>query len=370
MPKNLPLLTLITLSGLLFLPSGGFSRDDKEKERDKEKEKADEKPQEKSQEKTPEKSPEKSTAKAKEKGPEKDEKEQPPSFARLLELNKDELFGGEATIGGDHVTVKCSGKGAFNRAFLAKGFAADPAEIKGGKNREAYLDKKPGELSCVGTDGGSAISKFELADEFNISFKLKIPTLLPQGTITLRMNQQDSKNFIQSSFFTDLAVVENGKPKKTKLTSSQHFQGLPSKWFDRKDEKGLNVEVAFKEKKLRISLSHRSKDKEKPKDEMLEVVSLEGVESPSSGKLGIFFNKVSFGVYDLSIDGKINRSWAEKEIQRLKDEGKLRTKEEETIVKKDEKGGAAGSKAQVKGPRVKKGPVNVDEPDPEAEVDL
>src|SRR3989442_1493127 len=106
MPKNLPLLTLITLSGLLFLPSGGFSRDDKEKERDKEKEKADEKPQEKTQEKTtkktpektPEKSPEKSTAKAKEKGPEKGEKDQPPSFARLLELNKDELFGGEATI--------------------------------------------------------------------------------------------------------------------------------------------------------------------------------------------------------------------------------------------------------------------------------
>jgi hypothetical protein len=368
MRKNFPFLSLVLLSGLLvgqpFVSSELFSLDEKEKEKGKEKdekEKAKEKDEkEKAKEKDREKEPEKPKP-----------KESAPPLARLLELNKEELFGGDATIAGDRVVIKFPGKGSFGRAFLAKGFVGDPSEIKGAKNKEAYLDKKPGELSCVGTDGGSAISKFELADDFNISFKLKIPTLLPQGMINFRVNQQE-RSFVQTSFFTDLTVVENGKPKKSKLTASQQFQGLPSKWFDRKDEAGLGVEIIFKDKKLSVFLTYKPtggrKEKEKERKRE-EIVYQEGLEAPSSGKLAIIFSKVSFGLYDLSIDGKVNRDWAEKEIQRLKDEGKLRTKEEE-ILAKDDKGGAAGSKTQVKPSRVKKGPVNLDEPDPEAEVDL
>jgi hypothetical protein len=181
-----------------------------------------------------------------------------------------------------------------------------------------------------------------------------------------------------TNFFQDLTVSHGGRPKR-KATTVQDFQAPPAKWFYQKaaPQNATPVEIVFKDKKLSVSVTTYGKDDKDSKK--TEVVSQENIDKPSSGKIYFKFSKMSFGVADLVIDGKYSKSWAEEEIARLRKDGKLRMKppEPEEVAKKDDKGrprsqGAEKSvpEAEKKARPAKKAPPNVDQPDPEAQVDL
>ena len=114
------------------------------------------------------------------------------------------------------------------------------------------------------------------------------------------------KSFIQTSFFQDIRVNAAGKMKR-KVVQNKTYQQPPFKWFDTKS-KGVPWEIVFGGKKLSISTQavegqkEKGKDKEKEKEKeteqekvgtVEEMVSQEGIEAPSSGRIAFEFNKFS-----------------------------------------------------------------------------
>ncbi|MBI4604406.1 MAG: hypothetical protein HY721_20795 [Planctomycetes bacterium] len=320
-----------------------------------------------------------------------------PPFERLLELNSRELFGGETTVKGDRVTVRYPGKGLFGQGFRSgggkgRGFVSDLEEIKDPDMKKRVSQEMEPAFSFAGIDGGEALSRFEIADDFKVSFRIRAPLVPPGASLVLRVNEQDPRTFIQTSLFQSLTVSPGGKPK-TKAASDKRFHGPPSAWLVPRNAPALPVEVVFKDRKLSVFVSLFA---EKDKPERIEVLSEEGIEKPTSGRLRIKFSKLTFGVADFVVDGKLHRAWAEAELAKLRKEGKLKLKPEEVVARKDEKrdrhdkghdkgreGGREKGREKGAGPRPKappedakkpakpkRGPVNVNDPDPEADVEL
>ncbi len=318
-----------------------------------------------------------------------EKKDAPPAdlpLEKLVELNAKELFGGEAKFKDGRVTLTFPGRGTFARGFRSgstggRGFISGLDDLKDPNMRGNLAGGLEAPFSFAGIEGGEALSKFELSDDFTISFRMRLPLVPPGASFLFRMHQEDAKSYLQTSFFQEIAVLDGGKPRKKTATDAV-FSSPPAKWFIQKvaEPQATPVEIVFKDKKLSVFVSVFS---EKAKSEKKEVVSLDGIEKPTSGKIFIKFSKLSFGIADFAIDGKYSRAWAEAEIARLRKEKKLRLRAEDPepsekkIAKPDVKGKRAPNdkkadddKNPKRQPREKRKPPDVGQPDPEAEVDL
>ena len=312
-----------------------------------------------------------------------------PPFEKLLELNAATIFGVEPALQADRVTLRFPGKGLFAKAFDAplvkgQGFISNADDVKDAATRKILMEGAKGEFSLVGRLGGRAVSRFELADDLRISFRLRAGNLPPNASLTVTLNQQDSKNSIQTSFLQDVTVLDAGK-RRRQQAKDKTYAAPPSRWFNQKSP-GVPFEIVFKEKKLTISMT-KEPEKEGGKDEKIELVTVDGVEKPSSGKVVMEFRNFSFLMSDLVIEGKYARPWVEGQIAKLRKEGKLRLappeavaaagkekdKEKDKDKKKPPEGGAAsGGPANLppRPPVRKLGSTNIDEADPEADENL
>jgi hypothetical protein len=188
--------------------------------------------------------------------------------------------------------------------------------------------------------------------------------------------QQDEKasEHIQSSFLQDLRLKGEGKSKAA-ASSDPRFAGRPESWFDLRSP-GVPVEVRFRDRTLTIrmaakpaprSAGDRAKDKKKARgrgrgrQELVEVVSLGGIESPTTGRVALAFEGCSFLITDLEIRGKLPRAWLEGEIDRLRAAGKLAMRPEDVAA-------GPGGKKPVKPDRTKS--PDISKPDPEADDEL
>ena len=290
-----------------------------------------------------------------------------PSLERLLELNAQQIFGGDATVKDGRVTVTYKGKGAFNRGFSSrsgggKGFVSDADEIKNISVR-AVLTDGASDLSFVGLETGSAISNFELAEDFSIRFKLKLPTLLPAAKLTLRWNQKDAKNFIETSFFQNIVVVEKGRARQV-TSRDERVAGAPTRWFDQKSD-GVPVEMLFKEKKATVLMVPPGGEK----DKKVEIVSVGGIDSPLGGRIAWSFSRASFLIRELVIEGKFDRTWAEKAIGELRKKGSLKL-EEPAAQEPPAPAAAPAPAAPETAAKPAKPKRAIDEADPEADEEL
>jgi hypothetical protein len=315
-----------------------------------------------------------------------------PPLDQLIEINSEALIGAETSVKTDLGVVFDfkERKGLFNKVFQtrggAKAFVSKLEEAKGTVPGQKLLDKAEDVFSVLCIDSGTARSKFELEGDWRIRFKAKIPSLVPAAALSLQMNA-DGKSYLQTNFFHDLIISDGGK-KKQKVTPHKDLQGDPLSWFDKTAEKGVDIEIEMKEKKLSIFMSPpkrehakgrgegrrgrggKGKDNEKEKDGdgpgRLEVISQEEIEKPVSGGIALSFQKLSFLLGDFKIEGKLSRSWAEEGIAKLRKEGKLKLKKEE---KPAPAAVAAGDSKGKKGEKAG-GKTSLEEPDPEAEDDL
>ncbi len=293
-----------------------------------------------------------------------------PAFDRLVEANASALFGGHLKLEkNDRFTL------TFHTGHFEKGFAckprgrgqilSDPTELKSPVYRKVLIDGHKGEFSFVTTGGGTALSKFELANDYTMSFRLRAPRLASGAKLDLSFNRT-GKSYIRTRFFQDLSVT--GAKRAQAKTSKAQFSGAPSAWFDQKSP-GVPVSIEYRGDKMTIRMGV-VEDREKDKYKMVEVVALEGIKDPSKGKIGLVFDKVSFLVSDLRITGKFPREWAEKEIARLRDAKKLRVPKEAGGA--GEKG-AKGKGDETTGQKKKRSRSNepdLDQPDPEADDEL
>jgi hypothetical protein len=292
-----------------------------------------------------------------------------PSLDRLIELNSAEILGApDLKVGTDlGVKLEFKGGGRFDRLFqtrgaAGKGFISKLEEAKANTLGQKLVEHAEDVFSLIVLEGGTAASKFELADDFTIKFHAKIHVLVPAGALTVFVNQQDGRNYVSTSFFQDILVMDGGR-KRRKLSSHRHFMPEPVKWFDKTSEKGVPVEIVYKKNKFSVFLT--MKLEKKGEAERVEVVSQEGIEKPSSGKVVFSFNKLSLLIGNLSIEGKLSRSWAEAQIAKLRKDGKLKLKPDE---KPDAGAGKLAAGEDKAAGKTKK--ESVDGPDPEAEEDL
>jgi len=315
-----------------------------------------------------------------------------PPIERLMELNSVDLFGQETSVKDGRVSLRFPGKGLFNRGFESpsprgQGFVSNADEVKDAAARKVLMEGAKGEFTLVGRQMGRATSKFELADDFRISFRLRISNLPPAGLFLLTVNQPDPKNSIQTSFFQDLTVVEGGK-KRRQVTSDKTYAAPPAKWFNQKSP-GVPFEIVFKDKKLSITMT-KEPEKEGGKEEKVVLITSDPIEQASHGRIVFEFRNMSFLMSDLVVEGKYDRTWAEAAIAKLKKDGKLKLKPPEAVAKEKgakekgakekgvkekkpkegEQAGGASSSATLKPSLKKKGSPKVDEPDPESGEDL
>ncbi|HVR74305.1 MAG TPA: hypothetical protein VMT52_08235 [Planctomycetota bacterium] len=303
-----------------------------------------------------------------------------PSLERLVELNAAELFGGEASFKEGRVVIRFPGKGLFQRGFNApggggKGFISDAGDLKAENMRKAILEGQESAFSFAAIDAGDALSRFEMAQDFKVSFKVRLVNLpIPSGSmISVRVNQEGS-SLIQTTFFQDILVVDQGR-KKRKITSLKPFMGPPAAWFPQRSSPLIPVEIVFKDGKATVSMTTYP-EKEKPLEhpKVVEIVSMDGIQSPTSGRIGFRFSRMSFGVMDFVVEGKYHRPWAEAEIAKLTKSGKLKVKPPEVAAQRPAQGGAeargAAGAAVKRSQRAKKGETDIDKPDPGADDDL
>jgi len=277
--------------------------------------------------------------------------EQEPGLDALLEANSGALFGGKASFKDGRVTLRYTEKRLFGRDFRSKvgkgmvGVFSAPEDIKNTLVKADLTKEAPG-FSFAGIGNGRAVSNFALAGDVKLSFKLKVPTLLPTATLIVRWNQKTSRSYIQTSFFQRIVAVHKGRKLRAAATDSR-FLGPPLTWFDRKS-KGVPIEIVFQNQRAAISIT--GGEAEKP--EKVEVVSLAGIESPSSGKILFQFANISFLIADLAIEGDYDRSWAEAALADLRREGKFKTPAVNIVATKE------------------KGGTGIEQPDPEADDEL
>lgn len=290
---------------------------------------------------------------AAEEKPAKKKEAKPLSATQLAQLNSAALFGVPFKINKGRFSVTYPGAGEFDKAFTTRGrgrggVIANISEVKNASYRKLLIDgHSKGKATLVGMLGGSALSNFELVDDYKISFRLRIPRVDGRSRFSFLLNHHGS-DFVQTNFFQDIVIPA----KKSRVRSkNKKFLAPASRWFD-KGPQGMPVSIVCKGGKISISVGVLNGKKE----EMVEVVSTE-VAEPGPGKIGFSFEGVSFMMSNLRIDGKFPTAWAEKQMAVLKRTGKL-------ITKLPEKKAAPAKKGPPK-----KGP-DLSRPDPEAEEEL
>ena len=280
-------------------------------------------------------------------------KAKPLTVTQLAQLNGVALFGVPFKISKGRFSVTYPGAGEFDKAFTTRGrgrggVIANIADVKNATHRKLLINgHSKGKATLVGMFGGSALSNFELVDDYKVSFRLRIPRVEGRSRFAFLLNHQGS-DFVQTNFFQDIVIPS----KKSRVRSkNKKFLVPASRWFD-KGPQGMPVSIVCKGGKISISVGVLNGKKE----EMVEVVATE-VADPAPGKIGFNFEGVSFMMSNLRIDGKFPTAWAEKRMAILRKAGKL-------VTKLPEKKAAPAKKGPPK-----KGP-DLSKPDPEAEEEL
>ncbi len=329
--------------------------------------------------------------------PAKSEPELP--LARLVELNAEALFGGTVKVDNDRFTMTFPG-GRFGKGFVCRHGKTAGVYSKNGELRRQPLggkllggiDKIEEKFSFAGLIAGETVSRFQLADDFKLSFKLRVPQFERDSSLTWFINRESNKSYLGVDFFREISVIDKAK-KRRETSADQRFRGSPLRWFDSKST-GVPVEIVFKDGKMTVCMETRvaekkeadikeqqgnkpAKEKEKEKEkeiekEMAEVIALDGVDEPRHGHLAIRFTNLSFVVSEFQIEGRLPEEWIQRRFDQLRKARRLKVKEppaekKEPEKKPDEKK-ETPKKNKIKKDK-KKGP-DLDKPDPEADEDL
>ena len=292
-----------------------------------------------------------------------------PSFDKLVELNSTAIFGGDLKRHKDRFTLTFPGEGHFERGFDCKGsrrgqIISNLKQVKNVAARKVLIDgHKKGKPSLVALNGGSAISRFELADDYEIRFRMRAPNLDARSQLVWYLNRRGTREMVRSSFFRDIVA---GKKNRTR-TRNARFAASPGKWFDRGAE-GMLVVMTCKAGKVSVEIGVTKMEKKKQVEKLEEVVSAT-VGGPSGGKIGFSFDRVSFMLSDFRVKGKFPRKGVEAEIARLKKAKKLRTQDKAQAAQKGKPGKNAAPPGKVRR-RSRRDPPDLDKPDPEAGEDL
>jgi hypothetical protein len=242
------------------------------------------------------------------------------SFERLLEANGPLIFGGRVKVKGDRFEVLFNAAGQMKAGFEGKGIYDSKSEEMKGANRKfiRLKDKKnkdeeeqllPG-LTAIGVGDGSFLSRFPVAGEPWVEMGFRIPNLIgKESNVRLRVNWKKKSGY-ETNFFKTIAYVSDGNVKGSQVTPLKEYQGTPDSWFPRK---GQSVKVEFGIREGRLISRMDSKD----------VVLMKA--SDKGGHIGFAYSKLLFTIVNLKISGKLDRAWCEKEVERLRAEGKLKT---------------------------------------------
>ncbi len=298
--------------------------------------------------------------------------EDAPPLEKLIELNAAELFGGNVEVKEGRLIIRYPGAGLFAQGFAVRSkgtgqIVSDQGAIKGVTMRNQLIKGAEKQFSFAGLKSGSAESRFQLGDDFKITFGLKIPNLAKNASLNFFFSRKGSREFIQSRFLADLYAVNKGKKRRARPTDRRYL-GPAAAWFDTAAEAGVKYEIRLKDRNLTIA-KFAGKEKE-------TVVSLEDLPGDLGGRIGFSFDRVTFMVRDFVVETSIPREWAETAIADLRRGGKLKLAKESPAPKKES--------SKKEGPQVAKGgaetdttkdwdklvEVDIDKPDPEADEDL
>jgi hypothetical protein len=292
-----------------------------------------------------------------------------PSFAELVRLNGEAMFGGRVSVDEKEkrVVISYPGEGLFERGFDCRagragaGVVSDLGRVSAGF-RASLVDGGEGKFSLVGLSGGAAQSKFELGGDYTVRFKVRIPIPPARARLDWFLDRQGSRDFVQVAFFRDLVVVNGGK-KRGERSSDPRTSGTPNRWFDAKSG-GVPVEIVSKGGRVTVRMHLPALGDRK--EGMTDLVSLDVSDGPRRGQLALSFDNVNFLLSDLSIEATLAPEWIEPEFVRLRQAGLFITeKKEEPAKEKDAPAEGDAPKTDKK----KDGP-DLDAPDPEADIDL
>ncbi len=254
-------------------------------------------------------------------GEEKQEKEKDkkPPLAKLVKLNERALYGGSAAVKGDRVEVHFRKPEEFTAAFAGEGLET-PADLKG---VERTLAKKGGKddiphVVAVGRNGGAWESIFPLRGDTHVELKLSMPVIRRGGQFNVLIKSGD-RTFVGTSFFNTAVYVNDGQTRMREATQNRKFAGPAEKWYNRTRAE-LPVRVSFAKGTFSVKL-----DKD-------EIVKLDGVTGFDPNALSIQFRNVSFVISDVHVSTGFDREWCQAQLDRLEQQGELRTKDEAEIA--------------------------------------
>ena len=236
------------------------------------------------------------------------------SLARLMKLNADALFGDKANVRKARVKVEYAGgflKGfdvasKTNQVFPTWASAQGATVLDEISGKE--LDEKSFAFAGRGR-GGMADSRFPLADDFRIRFRLHASELTPRSAFSLILNRS-GKGTKKESITVHLLnqIVVKRRKGKIGRRASGAFQGPIVKWFDATAERGMPFSIRFRDERLTVSTLVRKPKKNNPSEfESVseEIVALDGIDAPRHGSFGFAFSGMTFVVRDLVVEGKV-----------------------------------------------------------------
>lgn len=244
-----------------------------------------------------------------------------PPLEKLLELNSVAIFGGKVKVNGDKLEVIFDGDGLMKAGFEGKGIIDSKNEEMTGANRGFIIQEKkdgvekliPG-LAALGMGEGTWVSRFPVAGGAWVEFGFRVPNLITQDSnFRLRVNWERNSGY-ETSFFQNIAYVAGGTPKTSIMTDLKEYRRAPSRWFPRKKE-SVKVEYGIREGNCVVLMNGK------------EMVSVPKV-ADKGGRVAIAYRKLVFTIDNFKISGQLDRAWCEKEIERLKKQGKLKVGDE------------------------------------------
>ena len=161
-------------------------------------------------------------------------KAKPLTVEQLAQLNGVALFGVPLKLNKGRFTVIYPGAGEFDKGFVSRSFGrgrmfSKIADVKNISHRKLLIDgHSKGKATLVGFLAGSALSRFDLVDDYKISFRMRIPKLDARGRFAFLLNHQGG-SFVQTNFFQDIIIAAT----KTKVrTKDKRFASPAYRWFD------------------------------------------------------------------------------------------------------------------------------------------
>jgi hypothetical protein len=243
-------------------------------------------------------------------------------FEKLLELNKEALFGGDATVAGDKVTVVFSKPGQFEKAFTGQGMVP-ASSLKGELNRKILEKPEGGEVESYAVVGGGTanadwVSRFDLGGDLDLRFTARIPNPPPKGAgFNIRLGQT-TKGYLQTTFFQSAFLLADKKTVK-KAAAPKEYQASPEKWLERKAF--LTFTLSWKGGKFSAKMKKEAKEEKDAKE--VELLTMDEVGEAPAGKVAFSVQKLRFVITSLTVSGKVSREWCEAQFKELDAKGKL-----------------------------------------------